>query len=189
MGYGEALLPTFEQLGVDLALRLNTYNKLYNCYAGLGQPGPALELADRALALSPGPEVALIWHYLLAMLYTRYLPQRDHAMAERSLELGLQEIERAQLSRRDRLFQTAFNRNGLALVRHFQGRRAEAIALCQDAFGTLDAEFEAGEHKLHRSVLLYNIAQVYDAIGEYGEAVRVLRRGAGHGPELFRVLQ
>ncbi|GGJ87054.1 tetratricopeptide repeat protein [Deinococcus aquiradiocola] len=180
--YGEAILPALERSGTDRTRLLNTYVKLYNCLVGLGEAEPALELTSRALALSPEPRQALTWHYLMAMLHARYLPVRDVALAEHHLDLGLREIEKADLTRHERLFQTAFNRNGLALVRHFQGRRAEAIALCKTAFDDLDAEFRPDEHQLHRSVLIYNIAQVYDAMREPDEATAYYSRALALDP-------
>jgi tetratricopeptide (TPR) repeat protein len=110
-------------------------------------------------------------HYLLAMLYARFFPQRDLAKGEELLDLGLRDLEQADMAEETRHFQTVFNRNGLAMVRHFQGRFQEAIDLCRDGLQRLESHLSPDRHRLHRSVLLYNMAQVYFAVGEHEQAL------------------
>src|SRR5262249_47600714 len=62
--------------------------------------------------------------------------------------------------------------NGLAMIRHFQGRYQEAIELCREGFRELEQHLHEDRHRLHRSVLLYNMAQVYTAVGAYDDALR-----------------
>ncbi|HEX6288555.1 MAG TPA: tetratricopeptide repeat protein [Herpetosiphonaceae bacterium] len=170
--YGEAALKLLEQHYPDnLQKRLEIYMKMFNCYAGLNQGLEGLRLAELALSLTDDPEYVFAWCYVMAMLYSRYLPDRDLAKAEAYLDRGLKELARTSLPDHIKFFQTAFNRNGLALVRHFQRRPEDAIELCQSSFDKLQEELGPDEFLLHRSVLLYNIAQVYAQTGPYEEAI------------------
>ncbi len=156
----------------DDALRWMIFFKLFSCQMALRDTTAALRLAQEdALGKTKRPEWRSQLYYLMAMLYARYLPQKDFEKAEEYLQLALEELERAALPE-DRLhFQIVFNRNGLAMIRHFQGRYAEAIALCQSSFERLTLHLSEDKHKLHRSVLLYNLGQVYSAIGCLEEAL------------------
>src|SRR5207248_1480612 len=60
----------------------------------------------------------------------------------------------------------------LAMIRNFQGRGQDAIKLCQDGIEHLNMHLGTEKHRLHRSVLLYNIAQVYRVAGSHGEAIK-----------------
>ena len=72
----------------------------------------------------------------------------------------------------ERHFRLGFQpRNGLAMIRNFQRRPQEAIELCRTGFAYLNEHLGADEHRLHRSILLYNTAQVYAAIGMAAEAL------------------
>lgn len=171
--YGEQCLKLLEQhYPNELSQRLDLYMKMFNCYAGLNMSLEGLRIAEAALSLTDDPNYVFPWCYIMAILYSRYLPERDLAKAEAYLERGLQELAKADLPKHTRFFQTAFNRNGLALVRHFQKRPQEAIELCQASFDKLNEELGPNEHLLHRSVLLYNIAQVYAQTGPYDEALK-----------------
>ena len=170
--YGEPLRTiTEERFPHSTDFRLNTYIKLYNCYIGLNRPLEALEIAETAISITDKPEFLFHWYYLTAMIYARFLVPRDFDTAEKYLDLGLEAINRADMPRHEQVFQTVFNRNGLALIRHFQKRPLDAIELCQSGFELLDAELDPQEQRLHRSVLLYNIAQVYDSIREHEKAI------------------
>ena len=109
--------------------------------------------------------------YFLAMIHARYLPERDLDRAERLLEEGLEYLREADMPAERREFQRVFNRNGLALVRHLQNRPGEAIELCREGFEHLERHLDRSRHRLHRSVLLYNIAQVNASLGAHPEAI------------------
>ncbi len=172
--YGEAALAQLERQCPDnIEQRMHIYNRLSNCYSGLRRVDEGLAIADKAMASTTDPGYLLAWCYIQAMYYARYLPRRDYARAEAYLEEGLEHIARADLPLHGRLFRKAFNRNGLAMIRHFQKRYDEAIELCRTAFDELDAHLAPGEHQLHRSVLLYNVAQVYTVLGKMDEAIEM----------------
>jgi tetratricopeptide (TPR) repeat protein len=109
--------------------------------------------------------------YSLAMVYARYLPQRDLARGEELLAEGLRHLEQAEAQPEDYYFQYVFNRNGLAMIRQFQKRPEEAIALCREGYALLQEHLRPESHRLHRSVLVYNMAQVYSSMGAAEEAI------------------
>jgi len=150
-----------------------TFFKTYVSLVALNRPEEALQLVEemglRWLgAVNPVYRAQTL--YLISMLHVRFLAQRDLDRGEELLEHARAEIEQI-VDPEEQVFNYAFNRNGLALVRHFQGRREEAIALCRESYEHLAARLTADRHLLHRSVLIYNIAQVYAALGASEEAV------------------
>lgn len=170
--YGEFALAQLEQhCPEDMQKRWFLFVKLYNCYIGLGRPFQALQVMEAAMTETDAPEHLLHCCYMMAMLHARYLPEHDLAKAEAYLERGLEELARSKLPEHTKLFQAAFNRNGLALIRHRQGRFQEAVELCRSCYEQLNTHLRPDQHLLHRSVLLYNTAQVYASIDSYDEAL------------------
>jgi tetratricopeptide (TPR) repeat protein len=154
-------------------LRFRIINKLVSCYCAIDQPEKALELIEtHGLGRVQHPVSLSYLYYLLAMLHVRYLPNKDLDLGAEYLEKAYGLLETAEIPEGDRHFQLAFNRNGLALIRHRQKRSREAIQLCEESYRRLNEHLAADKHWLHRSVLIYNIAQVYAAVGEYEEAIR-----------------
>lgn len=172
--YGEAARTLYKaHIAEDPDIRWSIFLKLFMSYLGLLQPERADDLArEDAIGRIESLERRGQLHYLLAMLHARFSPQRDLARGEELLELGLRDLEQADMDEGARHFQMVFNRNGLAMIRHFQGRFQEAIDLCREGFDRLNAHLSPDRHRLHRSVLLYNLAQVYSALGEHEEAIR-----------------
>jgi tetratricopeptide (TPR) repeat protein len=143
----------------------------FNSYIGTQKVREALALTQELEARIRAPEKRLRLYYNLAMLHARYLPTPDLALAEDYLERGLAELERAHLPEEKKHFFHVFNRNGLAFVRHRQGRGQEAIELCRQGSERLDTSLRPEQHRLHRSVLQYNVAQVYAALGAHAQAL------------------
>jgi tetratricopeptide (TPR) repeat protein len=110
--------------------------------------------------------------YATAMLYTRHHAEgvRDD---DRALGWINQAIAIARLlpDARDRAMQTVFNQNGRALIKSHQGDREDALRLVTDGLARLDRELGPDEHRLHRSVLRYNRAQLYAGLGRLDEAL------------------
>lgn len=148
--------------------------KVLNALIGLQDTPATLKLAEgtaRELA-EPVPAWRSYLYYMLAMLYARYQKPRDLNKGEDYLERGLAALQEAKIPESELHFQTVFNRNGLAMVRNFQGRHQEAIELCRAGFDQLNKYLAADQHRLHRSVLVYNIGQVYFATGNHDEALK-----------------
>jgi tetratricopeptide (TPR) repeat protein len=172
--YGRVVLPNIDKI-VDRTVfnRWNMVGALANCHLALKQPERALEIVEQeALGkIDNSTDMARVY-YVLALIHARFLPKPDFATAERYVELGLAELDKEDVSERDRTFLRVFTLNGLAFVRHRQGRPEEALELCQTGFDTLGRQLADSEHKLHRSVLLYNTGQVYSAIGSAEDGIR-----------------
>jgi tetratricopeptide (TPR) repeat protein len=173
--YGEAALPLLEYLCPDdRPQRWTLYAKLSTCYVNLGRFQQALHIMEEAMLKVNMPEYLFHCCYRLAMLYTRYLPQRDLVKAEVYLEQGLAALEQAQLPASDKLFHQAFNCNGLALVRLRQGKLLEALELCQSCYEQLSTRLPLDQHLLQRSVLLHNLSRVHSALREDERAIAYL---------------
>lgn len=175
MRYGDGLMQmAAEHASADRELGWRIVMKLLNGFMGTQKIEAGLQLARHAeleLAQQVKPAARIELWYLMAMLYARFQKPRDFAMGEEYLERGLIEIEQAHLSAEEYHFQRVFNRNGLAMIRTFQGRYSEALDLCQSGLDLLNSYVGAHKHKLHRSVLIYNAAQVLATIGEHEKAL------------------
>ena len=172
--YGESALAFYREHSKPSreGLRWAIFVKLFMSYVALEQPDRALRLAEEeAIGKVEDPQQLSRLSYLLAMLHSRYLPSRDLGKGEEYLERGIADLHRADMTEDERHFQSVFNRNGLAMIRHFQGRFQEAIELCREGFRELELHLRQERHRLHRSVLLYNMAQVYGAVGSYDDAL------------------
>ncbi len=155
----------------DIDKRWLIDSMLYTSYVALDKPLKAFEVMEQAMHRTDNPENLFRGCFMMAMLYIRELAEKDITKAELYLERGLQELARCNLSSELKLFQTTFNRNGLALIRYRQGRHQEAIELCQWCYEQVNTFIKPEQHLLYRSVLLFNIAQVYDFTGYYTEAI------------------
>lgn len=176
--YGEPARESQKRAGdhpLAKAVGWGIFFKLFMCYLGINSPESARRLAEEDLPKEcEDDREAAMWVrvcYLLAMVHARYLPARDFATGEHYLELGLTYLEKAALSQSERYFLRAFNRNGLAMIRSFQGRPQEALDLCRGAWDLLDEHLDSEQHRLHRSVLLYNMAQVYSQTQAFDRAI------------------
>jgi len=144
------------------------------CAIGAGETDAALEMAEGdCLRLSQYVDQVSRAHlyYMSSMLYARFSKPRNFDKGEEHLNLGLELTQTAGLSDSDACFHQVFNRNGLAMIRHFQGRFQEAMDICSSGIRELDVHLSSEKHRLHRSILYYNVAQVYMAVGATGPAI------------------
>ncbi|HVG20148.1 MAG TPA: tetratricopeptide repeat protein, partial [Blastocatellia bacterium] len=172
--YADGLLPLAQEHAPgDEHLHWKIIFKLLMSHIGMLDVQASLELAE-------GEGMKLVEHnavrragllYLSGMIYSRYQKPRDLVKGEDYVNRALEALEGADMPEGVYHFQSVFNRNGLAMIRNFQGRFEEAIELCRSGIERLNAHLGADEHRLHRSVLLYNIAQVYTATGSFPEAI------------------
>lgn len=157
----------------DQERRWNLVGNLFHGLTTTGRVKEALALVEQeALGKIDDPAILVRPYYVIAMLYARYLPQLDFDRAASYLERALEMLQWVDLPEDVRHFQTVFIGNGLALVRHRQGRPEEAITLCEEGFAHLEEHLAPDRHRLHRSVLLYNIAQVYAMLGNADAAAQ-----------------
>ena len=153
--------------------RWNLIGSVFGCLVAIGQTERAKRIVEEeALAKIDCVEEKVRIHYVMSMLHARFLDRSDLALAESHLATGLSLLATADgMEDRDRVFLDVFLNNGLAFIRHRQKRPREAIELCRDGFERMNRHWERGRHRLHRSVLLYNQAQVYAALGEHDQAI------------------
>jgi tetratricopeptide (TPR) repeat protein len=145
---------------------------LYTCYVALDKPHEAFSVLDAAMKRENTADNRFRSCFMMAMLYIRELAERDITKAEDYLAQGLIELEQTSFSEEAKLFHMTFNRNGLALIRYRQGRHQEAVELCQWCYEQVDAALQPDQHFLYRSVLLFNIAQVFDFTEKCDEAIQ-----------------
>jgi tetratricopeptide (TPR) repeat protein len=126
----------------------------------------------RGLAETQVPMEAMTLHYYLGMLYTRFhRPEhKDHMVAKAHLNTSVA-LASQLADPADRAFYTVFMGNGLALAELHLGRLAEALGLVDAGLARLDRELGDAQHRLHRSVLRANRAQVLMALGRAAEAL------------------
>lgn len=157
----------------DEKIRWNLVGNLFGCYVASGDSASAHKVVvEEGLNKIKQTEHRVKVYYVMGMLFSRYLPQLDLAKATEYLEMALEDIEKTNLTGADKAFITAFTMNGLAFVRHRQNRPAEAIELCREASKLLDEHLLPDQHRLHRSVLQFNIAQVYTYTNQLPESIK-----------------
>lgn len=173
--FGEPLIADLDRTSD----RANTFGRwhiisgLFNALVALGRAERAYQLVhDEALMKLDQPNDLVSVYYTLAMLHCRFLPKKDLAKAEEYLEKSLAIIEHTTLSESEKHYLAVFNLNGIAFIRHLQGRVEEATDLCRQGFERLNEHLTEEQYRLHRSVLLYNIAQVHTSTRSYEEAVK-----------------
>jgi tetratricopeptide (TPR) repeat protein len=174
--YAPAVEANFDHMyALDRDLHGLAVINLFFCYAALGRPDDAHRLLQtEGLPRVEDPKFLTEIHYFLAMLHARFLARRDQTRAERHLEQALELVARQDISEGQRHFLAVFVRNGLAYVRLKQGRVEEALALCRSGLEELSERLAPNEHRLHRSVLLYNAAQVLGGLDRHAEAIAQL---------------
>lgn len=182
-GLYEGALPYAERVDAQLDQLYAGYperyflavNGLFFCYVPLGKAAKALAVTEQAVERSAPVELPRLY-YLLAMLHARFLDTIDLPRAEGYLQAAIAMLDGLELPEGEREFLAVFLSNGLALVRVRQRRSAEAIALCAAGIERLQAHLGDDRHRLHRSVLWFNIAQVHAQIGPYEDAIAEFTR-------------
>lgn len=159
-------------------------HKVGACLSYLDRGNDAIAYLHEERQGSIDPIVHMNGAYQLAMLYTRFLPKKDHdepaAMAWVNTALALAENQPDPTLRA--LFR-AFMRNARALVELHSRNAQGALELVTEAMAITDAECGPEEQLLHRSVLLYNRAQVLAANGDYAGSLRDYDDLIGRDPE------
>lgn len=176
----------FISLAVQPKNYLHITNRLGACASYVQWSEEAFSYLAELRRDSIDPSAHMSSCYQMAMLYTRHLPKEDHD-EDRALEWVNAAIVIADNypDPKRRVFFGAFMRNARALVEMHRGNLKGARALVNEAMGILDADLEAHEHLLHRSVLVYNRAQLQANLGNPSAALQdydeIIRRDPGWG--------
>lgn len=175
--YGAQVMPQLDRvIGPDkLYTRWNLVGAMGNCLLALGRAEEALDIVRREglEKITDHADLARV-HYVLALIHSRFLEPVDLDLGERHIHRGLDHLAQSDLGENDRNFLNVFLLNGLAYIRHRQKRPLEALEICRRGFEHLGDRLPANQHRLHRSVLLYNVAQVQAALGHQEEAIEYL---------------
>lgn len=110
--------------------------------------------------------------YALSMLYARHHPEHLRSLDRTAeyLEHGYGALDRVgEDDDRDLTFHRVFNRNGYALVEFRRGRIDEAIEHLTNGISKLRSG--SAIHRMHQTVLIYNLAQCYRRIGKIDAAI------------------
>ncbi|HYC90845.1 MAG TPA: tetratricopeptide repeat protein [Thermoanaerobaculia bacterium] len=173
--FGEPLVPHIDeacQAHENSFTRWQIVSGLFNALVAIGRAEDAYQLVhDEGLAKVTEPNDLVSIYYTMAMLHCRFLPNKDLKKAEEFLDLSLGIIDKTSLSENEKHYLAVFALNGVAFIRHLQGRVEEAAQLCREGFERLSRHLTDEEYRLHRSVLLYNIAQVHTSTRNYDEAL------------------
>jgi tetratricopeptide (TPR) repeat protein len=142
--------------------------KITTSLAALERGKEAEQFYNEARAATSDPIVHMQAAYATAMLHTRHFPegQRNHLLAKGRVNEAIG-IASLLPDPKERAFHMVFNQNGLALIEVHLKRFPEALSLVTEGLDRLNRVLEPNEHLLHRSVLLYNRAQVYATLGQY----------------------
>ena len=165
-------------------------HKVGACLSTLERAEEAIPYFAELRRDSIDPDQHLGASYMMAMLYTRHLPKDAHD-EDKALEWVNNAIAIADChpDPKRRVFFAAFMRNARALVELHRRDPEAALALVNEAIRMTDTDLESDEHLLHRSVLVYNRAQVLAGSGDHAAALRdydeVIRRDPDYGDYYF----
>jgi tetratricopeptide (TPR) repeat protein len=166
----------------DRALYFGAVNILYFCYVPLDRADAMVAILEQALTRVDDAADTARYCYLLSMLHARFLQPPDQAAAEDLLQQALAVLAGAEMPEHERHFLTVFTMNGLAFVRLRQRRAQEALDLCATGIARLNEHLDPDRHRLHRSVLLFNIAQVHAQIGPFEDAIAYFTQAMAMDP-------
>ncbi|MBO1332219.1 tetratricopeptide repeat protein [Streptomyces sp. VRA16 Mangrove soil] len=162
----------------------NLTHKIGACLCYLGRGHDAFAYFEEMRRGSTSPDVHMGTAYLMAMLYTRFLPKDDHdedlALAWVNTAISIADVHPEP---RKRILVRAFMRNARALVELHRGDVDRSLALVDEAMAITDEEFGPDEQLLHRSVLLYNRAQVRGARHDHVDSLRDYDEVIGRDPD------
>lgn len=167
--FADTVLPHVAALAPDEETRWNYIGNIFQGLVMIGRQDAALGVVETlAEPYLTRADLRAKMHYLLSMIHLRYAVTPNLALAEKHILAAVDYIDAAEpdIAPDDFHFLKVFIDNGLAFLRVRQNRKADALALCQAGFQRLTAALGDARHRLHRSVLQYNAAQVYVALDQ-----------------------
>jgi tetratricopeptide (TPR) repeat protein len=171
----ETILPCFDRLvGSDESSRMNVVSEMNSCLVATGDGDRARHIVEGlAVPYITRPHLLANMNYILAMHELRYLETRNIESAERYVMGAVNNVRAATSGpeANEHAFLRAFIDNGLAFLRARQHRYREALDLCEFAYDSVTDELGEDRHRLHRSVLQYNMAQIHVALEQFREGL------------------
>jgi tetratricopeptide (TPR) repeat protein len=182
----QIILPHFNELvGQEEFKRMNSVSEINSCLIATGDAAQALQVVmDLAAPYITKPHLLANMNYIFAMHHLRYLEAKDVERAEHHILQAVDSIRAAGHGPEasEHAFLKAFIDNGLAFLRVRQKRPQEALDLCEAAYQAVTHEMGEDRHKLHRSVLQYNMAQVYVMLGRLEEGLQCYQNAISMDP-------
>jgi tetratricopeptide (TPR) repeat protein len=171
----DLVLPHFDEIvGTDEVKRIDYVSKMNICLVQANDTARGLSVVGEfAASYLTRPHLLANMNYILGMHHLRFAKVKSVALAEQHILRAVELIAGAKSDRKSwpNPFQKVFIDNGLAFLRARQGRHTEALDLCKSGYEFLTREMGEERHRLHRSVLQYNIAQVYLMLGRPDEGL------------------
>lgn len=124
-------------------------------------------------------------HYFLSMAHLRYVESVDLELAGKEINKAIELTRQCMKDNPDDaslVFHKVFFDNGLALLKLKQRDARAAIDLCEQGYELITSRLGADKHKLHRSVLLNNIAKVYLGFKQYEESIAYYKEALALDP-------
>ncbi|MGE7983664.1 tetratricopeptide repeat protein [Solibacillus sp. NPDC093137] len=154
-----------------------TQNNLGNTMAGEALLN---QILSKEVNNSNENEIKITALYILSMLYLRHHDRKFHSIekAENYLEQAFNLLNDPSFIHNDKEFKRIFNRNGYALLLFKKNQIEEAINLLEIKIRELDVLISGGKEYavLHKTVLLYNISQCYNVLGDFRKSVELLQQ-------------
>lgn len=151
-----------------------------------GQGERVIELiTEQVLPYVKTPSLASHMHYFLSMAHLRYVESADFELAGKEINTAIELAEqcmRENPNDASLVFHKVFFDNGLALLKLKQRDARAAIDLCEQGYELITSRLGADKHKLHRSVLLNNIAKVYLGFKQYDESIAYYKEALALDP-------
>ncbi|TGN30531.1 lipopolysaccharide assembly protein LapB [Lysinibacillus sp. S2017] len=153
-----------------------TQNNLGNTMAGEALLN---QILSKEVNNSTENEIKITSLYILSMLYLRHHNKKFHSIekAENYLAQAFNLLNDSSFIHNDKQFKRIFNRNGYALLLFKKNQIEEAINLLEVKIRELDILISGGKEYaiLHKTVLLYNISQCYNFLGDFRKSVNLLK--------------
>jgi tetratricopeptide (TPR) repeat protein len=151
--------------------------QMCQCLALLDRSAETEAIYYDLLSRSTVPHRHMNVAYSLAMNYTRlYGPEhKDHRRALAHVNTAIAIASQLE-DPADRAFHTVFMNNGKALIEMHLGHLEESLRLVSEGISRLESELPPERHRLHRSVLNHNRAQVLAGLGHPDEALAEFAR-------------
>ena len=153
-----------------------TQNNLGNTMAG---EALLSQILSKEVNNSTENEIKITSYYILSMLYLRHHNRKFHNIekAENYLEHAFNLLNDPSFIHNDKEFKRIFNRNGYALLLFKKNQIEEAIKLLENKIRELDVLISGGKEYaiLHKTVLLYNISQCYNVLGDFRKSINLLQ--------------